>query len=115
MQLKNIAIGTKIWLSLCLVMASLTCTGAAAIYHLNSVSLAMGAQTKYVDDRKVEVERWRWLSKLWLDSVKTASTSEDLNIIMSSRSNSSTTWRKSWRCRTNSWKKPFGKKSKPSF
>ncbi|VUZ23556.1 Uncharacterised protein [uncultured Comamonas sp.] len=85
MQLKNISIGKKIWLSLCLVMVFLTCTGGAAIYHLNNVSLAMEAQTKYVDDRKVEVERWRWLSQLWLDSVNTASTSEDLDAIDAQR------------------------------
>ncbi len=85
MQLKNISIGKKIWISLCLIMVLLTCTGGMAIYHLNRVSLDMGAQTKYVDDRKVEVERWRGLSQLWLDSVEISSTSENPDVISAAR------------------------------
>jgi len=66
-------------------MALLTVTGGAALYQLNRSSLALGAETQYIDGRLVEVETLRWLSQLWLDSVEVSSTSAEEGMVAAER------------------------------
>ncbi|MBS7350886.1 MAG: hypothetical protein KIG95_12180, partial [Comamonas sp.] len=60
------SIGKKIWLALLLIATLLLGLGIGVMTYINRITEETHAEFKRVDDRLVQVERWRGLSSLWL-------------------------------------------------